>query len=123
MSSQNAFRHECSAEPVGDLFVTGRNVILNNNLGMWEQLNADDFKREGAVRMVIEKMLYHRVSHKVETRDTAPNSACVFPNEFQYKRCKEAVRIKENCTFAVFSSLSLSILVMSCGFLSASFAG
>jgi len=75
VSSQNARRHGLSAEPDGDLVAAWFNAILDHGEDAYEEPNADDPRREAALRLAIAEARYHRALHKVDTHDTAPNSA------------------------------------------------
>ena len=75
ISAQNARRHGLSAEPDGDLVTVWFNAILNNGEDAYEEPNADDPKREAALRLAISEARYHRALHKVDTHDREPNSA------------------------------------------------
>ena len=75
VSSQNARRHGLSAEPDGDLVAVWFNAILNNGEDAYEEPNADDPRREAALRLAIAEARYHRALHKVDTHDREPNSA------------------------------------------------
>ena len=75
VSSQNARRHGLSAEPDGDLVAAWFNTILNHGEDALEEPNADDPRREAALRLAIAEARYHRALHKVDTHDTEPNSA------------------------------------------------
>jgi hypothetical protein len=75
ISSQNARRHGLSAEPDGDLVAVWFNAILNNCEDATEDPNADDPRREAALRLAITEARYHRALNKVDTHDREPNSA------------------------------------------------
>lgn len=75
VSARNARRHGLSAPPDEDLVTTWFNLILDNGEDAYEEPNADDPKREAALRLVIAEARYHRALHKVDTHDTEPNSA------------------------------------------------
>ena len=75
ISAQNARRHGLSAEPDGDLVAAWFNLILNNCEDAIEDPNADDPRREAALRLAIAEARYHRALHKVDTHDREPNSA------------------------------------------------
>ena len=51
------------------------NDILNNDVNAVEEPNADDPRREAALRLAIAEARYHRALHKVDTHDIEPNSA------------------------------------------------
>ena len=75
ISSQNARRHGLNAPPDEDLVTTWYNLILGNGGGACEEPNADDPRREAALRLAIAEARYHRALHKVDTHDTEPGSA------------------------------------------------
>ena len=75
ISSQNARRHGLNAPPDEDLVTTWYNLILGNGGGACEEPNADDPRREAALRLAIAEARYHRALHKVDTHDREPNSA------------------------------------------------
>jgi hypothetical protein len=75
VSSQNARRHGLSAEPDGDLVAAWFNAILNNGEDAIEDPNADDPRREAALRLAIAEARSHRALHKVDTHDREPASA------------------------------------------------
>ena len=75
MSSQNARRHGLNAPPEEDQVTAWFNLILNNGEDALEEFNADDLRREAALRLAIAEARYHRALHKVDTHDTEPNSA------------------------------------------------
>ena len=75
ISSQNARRHGLSAEPDGDLVAAWFNAILDHGEDAYEEPNADDPRREAALRLAIAEARYHRALEKVETHDGEPNSA------------------------------------------------
>ena len=75
ISSQNARRHGLNAPPDEDLVTTWYNLILGNGGGAYEEPNADDPRREAALRLAIAEARYHRALHKVDTHDREPNSA------------------------------------------------
>ena len=66
ISSQNARRHGLSAEPNGDLVAAWFNIILDNCEDAYEEPNADDPRREAALRLAIAEARYHRALDKVE---------------------------------------------------------
>ena len=75
MSAQNARKPGLNAPPEEDLVTTWFNLILDNGEGAYEEPNADDPKREAALRLAVAEARYHRALHKVDTHDTEPNSA------------------------------------------------
>jgi hypothetical protein len=75
VSSQNARRHGLSAEPDGDLVAAWFNAILDHGEDAYEEPNADDPRREAALRLAIAEARYHRALEKVDTHDREPNSA------------------------------------------------
>ena len=75
VSARNARRHGLNAPPDEILVSAWFNLILNNNEDDLEEPNADDPKREAALRLAIAEARYHRALHKVDTHDTEPNSA------------------------------------------------
>ena len=50
-------------------------MVLDNGEDAYEKPNADDPRREAALRLAIAEACYHRALHKVDTHDTDPNSA------------------------------------------------
>ena len=75
ISAQNARRHGLNAPPDEDLVTTWFNLIIDNGEGAYEEPNADDPRREAALRLAIAEARYHRALHKVDTHDREPNSA------------------------------------------------
>ena len=75
ISSQNARKHGLNAPPPEDLVTQWFNVILNNEVGAPEEPNAEDPRRQAALRLAIAEARYHRALHKIETHDAEPNSA------------------------------------------------
>ena len=75
VSSQNARRHGLSAPPDEHLVTAWFNIILNNCEDDLEEPNADDLRREAALRLAIAEARYHRALHKVDTHYREPNSA------------------------------------------------
>ena len=75
VSSQNAYRHGLNAPPDEDLITTWFNLILNNAEDALEEPNADDPRREAALRLAVAEARYHRALHKLDTHDGEPNSA------------------------------------------------
>jgi hypothetical protein len=75
VSSQNALRHGLNAHPGEDLVATWFNIILNNGEDDLEKPNANNPRREAALRLAIAEARYHRALHKVDTHDREPNSA------------------------------------------------
>ena len=75
MSSQNARRHGLNAPPDAVTVSAWFNLILDNGEDGYEEPNADDPRREPALRLAIAEACYHRALHKVDTHDTEPKSA------------------------------------------------
>ena len=75
VSARNARRHGLNAPPDEDLVTAWFNLILGNGVEAYEEPNADDPRREAALRLAIAEARYHRALHKVDTHDTEPNSA------------------------------------------------
>ena len=75
VSSRNARKHGLNASPDEHLVTTWFNLILGNGEGAYEEPDADDPRREAALRLAIAEARYHRALHKVDTHDTEPNSA------------------------------------------------
>ena len=75
VSSQNARRHGLNAPPEEHLVAKWFNLILDNREDAYEEPNANDPRREAALRLAIAEARYHRALHKVDTHDTEPNSA------------------------------------------------
>ena len=75
VSSQNARRHGLNAPPEEYLVTAWFNLILNNGEDAYEEPNADDPRREVALRLAIAEARYHRALDKVDTHDREPNSA------------------------------------------------
>ena len=75
VSSQNARRHGLNALPDENLVTYWFNAILDNGEDAYEEPNADDPRREAALRLAIAEARYHRALHKVDTHDREPNSA------------------------------------------------
>lgn len=75
VSSQNARRHGLNAPPDEILVSAWFNVILNKGEDAHEEPNADDPRREAALRLAIAEARYHQALHKVDTHDAEPNSA------------------------------------------------
>ena len=75
VSSRNARKHGLNAPPDGKLVSTWFNLILDNGEGAYEEPNADDPRREAALRLAIAEARYRRALHKVDTHDREPNSA------------------------------------------------
>ena len=75
VSARNARRHGLNAPPDEDLVTTWFNLILGNGGDAYEEPNADDPRREAALRLAIAEARYHRALHKVDTHDREPNSA------------------------------------------------
>ena len=75
VSARNARKHGLNAPPEEYLVTTWFNLILDNVEDAYEEPNADDPRREAALRLAIAEARYHRAIHKVDTHDTDPNSA------------------------------------------------
>jgi hypothetical protein len=75
VSSKNARRHGLNAPPDENLVNTWFNFILDNGEDAHEELNADDPKREAALRLAIAEARYHRALHKVDIHEMEPHSA------------------------------------------------
>jgi hypothetical protein len=75
VSSQNARRHGLSAPPDEILVSAWFNVILNSGEDTMEEANADDPRREAALRLAIAEARYHRALHKADTHELEPHSA------------------------------------------------
>jgi hypothetical protein len=75
VSARNARRHGLSAPPDADMVTAWFNLILDNGEGAYEEPDADDPRRDPALRLAIAEARYHRALHKVDTHDTEPNSA------------------------------------------------
>ena len=75
VSARNARKHGLNAPPDEDLVTTWFNLVLDNGEDAYEKPNADDPRREAALRLAIAEACYHRALHKVDTHDTDPNSA------------------------------------------------
>ena len=75
VSSQNARRHGLNASPDAVTVTAWFNLILDNGEGAYEEPNADDPRRDAALRLAIAEARYHRALHKVDTHDMEPNSA------------------------------------------------
>ena len=75
VSSQNARRHGLNALPDENLVTYWFNLILDNGEDAYEEPNADDPRREAALRLAIAEARYHRALHKFDTHDRVPNSA------------------------------------------------
>ena len=75
VSARNARRHGLNAPPDADLVTAWFNLILDNGTDAYEELTADDPRREATLRLAITEARYHRALHKVDTHDTGPNSA------------------------------------------------
>ena len=75
VSSQNARKHGLNAPPDVALVFQWFNVILNNHENDFEEPNARDPRREGALRLAIAEARYHRALHKVDTHESEPDSA------------------------------------------------
>ena len=75
VSSQNARRHGLNSPPDENLVNYWFNLILDNGEDAYEKPNADDPRREAALRLAIAEARYHRALHKFDTHDREPNSA------------------------------------------------
>ncbi len=75
VSARNARKHGLNAPPDEDLVATWFNLILDNGGDAYDEPNADEPRREAALRLAIAEARYHRALHKVDTHDTEPNSA------------------------------------------------
>ena len=75
VSSQNARRHGLNAPPDENLVNYWINLILDHGEDAHEEPNADDPRREAALRLAIAEARYHRALHKVDTHDREPNAA------------------------------------------------
>ena len=75
VSAQNARKHGLNAPPDENLVNIWFNWILDNGEDAYEEPNADEPRRESALRLAIAEARYHRALHKVDTHDTEPNSA------------------------------------------------
>ena len=75
VSARNARRHGLNAPPDADMVTAWFNLILDNGEDGYEKPNADDPRREAALRLAIAEARYHRALHKVDTHDKEPNSA------------------------------------------------
>ena len=75
VSARNARRHGLNAPPDKDLVTTWFNLILGNGEGAHEEPNADDPRREAALRLAIAEARYHQALHKIDTHDSEPKSA------------------------------------------------
>ena len=75
VSAQNARKHGLNAPPDENLVNIWFNWILDNGEDAYEEPNADDPRREAALRLAIAEARYHRALHKVDTHDREPNSA------------------------------------------------
>ena len=75
VSAQNSRKHGLNSEPDADIVAAWFNIIIENCEDAYEEPNADDPRREAALRLAIAEARYHRALHKVDTHDTEPNSA------------------------------------------------
>ena len=75
VSARNARRHGLSAPPDEDLVTAWLNVILKSGEDTMEETNADDPRREAALRLAIAEARYHRALHKADTHESEPGSA------------------------------------------------
>ena len=81
VSAQNARKHGLSVEPATDLLAAWFNAILDHGADALEEPNADDPRREAALRLAVAEARYHRALHKVDTHDREPNSAQQLANK------------------------------------------
>jgi len=81
ISSQNARKHGLNAAPPEDLVTLWFNVILNNRGDAQEEPNAEDPRREVALKLAIAEARYHRSLYKIETHYQEPNSAQSIVND------------------------------------------
>ena len=75
ISAQNARKHGLSSEIAEHLVAAWFNVILDHGEDAYEEPNADDLRRQAALRLAIAEARYHRALHKVDMHDREPNSA------------------------------------------------
>ena len=75
ISAQNARKHGLNAPPDEDLVTAWLNVILNSDEDTMEEANADDPRREAALRLAIAEARYHRALYKADTHELEPYSA------------------------------------------------
>ena len=75
VSSQNARRHGLNALPDENLVTYWFNLILDNGEDAYVEPNADDPRREAALRLAIAEARYHRALHKLDNHHTEPTSA------------------------------------------------
>ena len=75
ISAQNARKHGLNAPPDAVTVTMWFNLILGNGGDAHEEPNADDPRREAALRLAIAEARYHRALHKVDTHDMEPHSA------------------------------------------------
>jgi hypothetical protein len=73
ISSQNAFRHGMSAAPPTDQVRAWFNVILNKDAGSLEEPNADDPRRDAALRLALAEVRYHRALQRLGTHAVDSN--------------------------------------------------
>ena len=82
VSSQNARRHGLNALPDENLVTYWFNLILDNGEDAYEEPNADDPRREAALRLAIAEARYHRALHKVDTHHGNPIPRSRWPISF-----------------------------------------
>ena len=75
VSARNARKHGLNAPPDEDLVTTWFNLIIDNGEDAYAEPNADEPRREAALRLAIAEARYHQALHKVDTHDTEPGSA------------------------------------------------
>ena len=88
ISAQNARRHGLTAEPPAGLVGAWYNIILNNDPCAPEAPHSDDPdandpRREAALRLAIAEACYHRALHALEAHPRGPGSAQARMTEFQ----------------------------------------
>ena len=81
VSSQNARRHGLNAPPDENLVNSWFNLILDNGEEDYEEPNADDPRREAALRLAIAEARYHRAVYKLDAHDTERYSAWQVANK------------------------------------------
>ena len=77
ISSQNVRKHRLNAPPPEDLVTQWFNTILNKGGDVREQPNAEDPRREAALRLAIAEARYHRgpcTKSRRTTRSPTPRS-------------------------------------------------
>jgi hypothetical protein len=83
VSSQNALRHGLNTAPDNTLVFAWFNVILNNEREAYEELNADDLRREAAIMLAVAEVRYHRALHHGGTRDVKQSSMLQFAHKLR----------------------------------------